>query len=103
MHEQERTEVNIYQGFNLGSAIRFDIGQENLFILNWGQRPGSRVGEDVWLPKWTGHMYDETLAKTHFWLSMFFFNLTFFVQHFLCPAGCPGAFPTMPCDLTIST
>ena len=22
-----------------------------------------------WLPKWTGHMYDETLGKWHFWLT----------------------------------
>jgi len=28
-----------------------------------------------WLPKWTGHMYDETLGKWHFWLSMIFFNM----------------------------
>ena len=40
-----------------------------------------------WLPKWTGKMYNETLGKWHFWLSFFFFNLTFFVQHFLGLAG----------------
>ncbi|MDN5881981.1 MAG: cbb3-type cytochrome c oxidase subunit I, partial [Nitrosospira sp.] len=46
-----------------------------------------------WLPKWTGHMYDETLGKWHFWLSMFFFNATFFVQHFLGLAGMPRRIP----------
>ncbi|MCH6585084.1 MAG: cytochrome c oxidase subunit 1, partial [Proteobacteria bacterium] len=50
-------------------------------------------GAYFWLPKWTGHMYDETLAKTHFWLSMIFFNLTFFVQHFLGLAGMPRRIP----------
>ena len=50
-------------------------------------------GTYYWLPKWTGHMYDETLAKTHFWLSMIFFNLTFFVQHFLGLAGMPRRIP----------
>lgn len=50
-------------------------------------------GAYYWLPKWTGHMYDETLAKTHFWLSMIFFNLTFFVQHFLGLAGMPRRVP----------
>ncbi len=50
-------------------------------------------GAYYWLPKWTGHMYDETLAKTHFWLSMIFFNLTFFVQHFLGLAGMPRRIP----------
>jgi len=46
-----------------------------------------------WIPKWTGNMYDETLGKTHFWLSMFFFNLAFFVQHFLGLAGMPRRIP----------
>ena len=50
-------------------------------------------GTYYWLPKWTGHMYDETLAKTHFWLSMIFFNVTFFVQHFLGLAGMPRRTP----------
>jgi cytochrome c oxidase subunit 1 len=46
-----------------------------------------------WLPKWTGKMYDETLGKWHFWLSFIFFNLTFFVQHFLGLAGMPRRIP----------
>ena len=50
-------------------------------------------GAYYWLPKWTGNMYDETLAKTHFWLSMIFFNVTFFVQHFLGLAGMPRRVP----------
>ena len=47
----------------------------------------------LWLPKWTGHMYDETLGKTHFWLSFIFFNMAFFVQHFLGLAGMPRRVP----------
>jgi cytochrome c oxidase subunit 1 len=46
-----------------------------------------------WLPKWTGRMYSETLGKWHFWLSLIFFNLTFFVQHFLGLAGMPRRVP----------
>jgi cytochrome c oxidase subunit I len=46
-----------------------------------------------WLPKWTGKMYDETLGKWHFWLSMIFFNMIFFVQHFLGLAGMPRRIP----------
>jgi cytochrome c oxidase subunit 1 len=46
-----------------------------------------------WLPKWTGKMYDETLGKWHFWLSMIFFNIAFFVQHFLGLAGMPRRIP----------
>jgi cytochrome c oxidase subunit 1 len=46
-----------------------------------------------WLPKWTGHMYDETLGKWHFWLTAIGFHLTFFPQHFLGLAGMPRRIP----------
>jgi cytochrome c oxidase subunit 1 len=49
-----------------------------------------------WLPKWTGHMYDETLACCHFWLSIIFFNMTFFVMFFLGLAGMPRRIPDYP-------
>jgi cytochrome c oxidase subunit 1 len=42
-----------------------------------------------WLPKWTGHMYNEKLGKLHFWLSVIFVNVLFFPQHFLGLAGMP--------------
>jgi cytochrome c oxidase subunit 1 len=41
-------------------------------------------------------MYDETLGKWHFWLSMIFFNVTFFVQHFSGLAGMPRRIPDYP-------
>jgi cytochrome c oxidase subunit 1 len=50
-------------------------------------------GAYFWLPKWTGHMYDETLGKIHFWLSAVGVNLTFFPQHFLGLAGMPRRIP----------
>jgi cytochrome c oxidase subunit 1 len=46
-----------------------------------------------WLPKWTGHMYNMTLAKWHFWLSTIFVNVLFFPQHFLGLAGMPRRVP----------
>jgi cytochrome c oxidase subunit 1 len=51
------------------------------------------AGTYYWLPKWTGHMYDETLGKWHFWLSMIFFNVTFFPMHFSGLAGMPRRIP----------
>jgi cytochrome c oxidase subunit 1 len=42
-----------------------------------------------WFPKMTGRMYDETLGKIHFWLSFFFFNLTFGPMHFVGIDGMP--------------
>jgi cytochrome c oxidase subunit 1 len=50
-------------------------------------------GVYYWLPKWTGHMYDEKLADWHFWLSFIFFNVTFFPMHFLGLAGMPRRIP----------
>jgi cytochrome c oxidase subunit 1 len=46
-----------------------------------------------WMPKWTGHMYDETLGKVHFWLSFIGVNLTFFPMHFVGLAGMPRRIP----------
>jgi len=46
-----------------------------------------------WLPKWTGHMYSESLGNWHFWLSVIFVNITFFPQHFLGLAGMPRRVP----------
>ena len=46
-----------------------------------------------WLPKWTGHMYNEMLGKWHFWLSTIFVNLTFFPMHFVGLAGMPRRIP----------
>jgi len=51
------------------------------------------AGVYYWLPKWTGHMYDETLGKTHFWLSFIGVNVTFFPQHFIGLAGMPRRIP----------
>jgi len=47
------------------------------------------AGVLYWLPKWTGNMYNITVAKWFFWTHMIGFNLTFFVQHFLGLAGMP--------------
>ncbi|MBD3609745.1 MAG: cytochrome c oxidase subunit I [Gammaproteobacteria bacterium] len=46
-----------------------------------------------WLPKWTGNMYDETLGKWHFWLSMISANVLFFPMHFTGLAGMPRRIP----------
>ena len=47
------------------------------------------AGIYYWMPKWTGHMYDEKLGKWHFWLTLIVFNVTFFPKHFLGLAGMP--------------
>jgi len=57
------------------------------YVLVTGAVFGIMAGVYYWLPKWTGHMYNETLGKWHFWLSTIFVNLLFFPQHFLGLAG----------------
>src|SRR3990172_569619 len=54
------------------------------------------AGAYYWLPKWTGHYYHEKLGKLHFWLSLIFFNVTFFPQHFLGLAGMPRRYADYP-------
>jgi len=49
-----------------------------------------------WLPKWTGHMYNETIGKLHFWLSLIGVNVLFFPQHFVGLAGMPRRIPDYP-------
>jgi cytochrome c oxidase subunit 1 len=63
------------------------------YVLVSGAVFGIMAGIYYWLPKWTGHMYSETLGKIHFWLSAIAFNLTFFPMHFLGLAGMPRRIP----------
>ncbi|MCW8884173.1 MAG: cytochrome c oxidase subunit I [Motiliproteus sp.] len=59
------------------------------YVLMPGAVFGLFAGVFYWLPKWTGHMYDEVLAKWFFWINVIGFNITFFPQHFLGLAGMP--------------
>jgi len=85
-------------GMSLGTVSYFMIGTilisipVGLIIFNfiatmW--RGAMFAAVFYWLPKWTGHMYDEKLAKIFFWVNMISFNITFFPQHFLGLAGMP--------------
>ena len=70
------------------------------YVMVAGALFSAFAGVYFWLPKWTGKMYDETLGKLHFWLSIIFFNLTFFVQHFLGLAGMPRRIPDYALQFT---
>ena len=66
------------------------------YVLVAGSLFSLFAGAYYWLPKWTGHMYDEKLGKWHFWLSMIFFNVTFFPMHFMGLAGMPRRYADYP-------
>ena len=51
------------------------------------------AGVYYWLPKWTGHMYNEKMGQLHFWLTAISVNLTFFPMHFVGLAGMPRRIP----------
>ena len=70
------------------------------YVLVSGSLFALFAGAYYWLPKWTGHMYDETLGKWHFWLSVIGFNITFFPQHFLGLAGMPRRIPDYALQFT---
>jgi cytochrome c oxidase subunit 1 len=63
------------------------------YVLVTGALFGIFAGVYFWLPKWTGHMYNESLGKWHFWLSTISVNVLFFPQHFLGLAGMPRRIP----------
>jgi cytochrome c oxidase subunit 1 len=63
------------------------------YVLVTGAVFAMMAGVYYWLPKWTGHMYDETLGQWHFWLSAISVNVLFFPQHFLGLAGMPRRIP----------
>ena len=63
------------------------------YVLVPGAIFGIFASAYYWLPKWTGHMYDETLGKTHFWMSFIGMNLAFFPMHFVGLAGMPRRIP----------
>jgi cytochrome c oxidase subunit 1 len=63
------------------------------YVLFSGAVMGIMGGVYFWLPKWTGHMYDERLGKLHFLLTTIAFNVTFFPMHFLGLAGMPRRIP----------
>ena len=66
------------------------------YVLVAGSLFALFAGAYFWLPKWTGHMYDERLGQIHFWCSLVFFNVTFFPMHFLGLAGMPRRYADYP-------
>ena len=59
------------------------------YVMSLGAVFSIFAGFYYWFPKMTGYLYDERLAKWHFWVSFVGINLAFFPQHFLGFQGMP--------------
>lgn len=70
------------------------------YVLAGGTLMAMFAGAYYWIPKWTGHMYSESLGKWHFWLSIISLNILFFPMHFLGLAGMPRRVPDYALQFT---
>jgi len=63
------------------------------YVMVSGALFATFAGVYYWLPKWTGFMYNQALAKAHFWLTMIAANVTFLSMKLVGLAGMPRRIP----------
>ncbi|MDP2621883.1 MAG: cytochrome c oxidase subunit I [Hyphomicrobiales bacterium] len=66
------------------------------YTMSLGATFGIFAAWYYWFPKITGYLYNQVLARTHFWLTFIGVNLLFFPQHFLGLAGMPRRYVDYP-------
>lgn len=68
------------------------------YMLVGGSLFGMFAALYFWLPKMTGRLYSETLARWHFWIMLVGFNLTFFPMYILGLMGMERRIATYPIE-----